>query len=117
MVRMNHGHAVTSGKLSTGMKTLLGAQLLGDLKQEIASVISGGKEVRALYDWLGSHVQTIADLDSPVLTDSADRAWIILAEYDAGLRDDDSARRALAKVVEGTFLEDALPRVGERRAV
>jgi hypothetical protein len=53
-----------------------------------------------LRDWLEDHVQETADCTDAWTRDLSDQSWIAFSEVDAGLRDEASARSALAALLK-----------------
>lgn len=52
--------------------------------------------------WLAQHVQMVADSNDDELQEITGEAWLRISEYDADLRDEESVRELLSRMVRST---------------
>ena len=66
-----------------------------EVQEQIVAYLESRNSLDDLHYWLADHVQEIADVGDCEGRELADRAWILIAEFDAGHRDEDGVRDAL----------------------
>jgi hypothetical protein len=69
------------------------------LEEKVEAVAEGRSSVEELRLWLGERVQAVADANNAHVTELSDRAWILVAEWLDGLRDESSVRCELSEAL------------------
>jgi hypothetical protein len=80
-----------------------------ELLDTIAAFIEGRIALSDLQLWLAGHVQIVADAGDPDATELSDRAWIVVAEWLDGFRDEPNARAELAAFLRQRASEPTQP--------
>lgn len=92
--------------------------LTEEIRSEIEAVVHDERTLEDLRVWLAEHVQEVADLQNSEVENTADQAWMVLAEWFDGHRDEASTRGALAALIAAHAEADTADgaRQGIRRA-
>lgn len=73
--------------------------LLQQFKLQIVDYLTDRKSLRALYGWLGGHIQDLEDAEDPQVTELNDLVWCLISEWLDEYRDEASVRAELTKAL------------------
>lgn len=74
-------------------------KLIREVQDVVSAYVCGKTSLEDVRDWLGRHVQAVADQGDTSLAGLYGEAWLLISEYDLGHRSEDSVRTELKRAI------------------